>query len=133
MDINVTLEGGKKVATKIGDHLIVTDQPTKYGGDDSAPAPFDLFLASIATCAGFFVKSYCDSKGIDASGIDLVMQPQVDEKTKQVTGFVTIIRVPPSVPEKVHSALQRAAKQCTVKKTINAHPEFIVETEVRPA
>lgn len=131
MEINVTLEDGKRVATRIGNHAIVTDQPTKYGGHDSAPAPFDLFLASIATCAGFFVKSYCDSKGIDASGIDLVMTPQVDEKTKQVTGFVTTINVPPSLPEKVHSALQRAAQQCTVKKTINAHPEFSVETVVR--
>lgn len=131
MEINVKLEGGKRVATTIGDHTIVTDQPTKYGGDNSAPAPYDLFLASIATCAGFFVKSYCDSKGIDASGIDLVFRPKVDEKTKQVTGFVTIIRVPKSVPEKVHGALQRAAQQCAVKKTIKIGPEFVVETEVR--
>jgi ribosomal protein S12 methylthiotransferase accessory factor len=131
VDIKVTLEDGKQVATQIGAHRIVTDQPTKYGGQDVAPAPFDLFLASIATCAGFFVKSYCDNKGIDASGIDLVMTPQVDEKTKQITGFVTTINVPPSLPEKVHNALQRAAQQCTVKKTINAHPAFTVQTVVR--
>ena len=131
MEIKVTLEDGKKVATQIGAHRIVTDQPTKYGGQDSAPAPFDLFLASIATCAGFFVKSYCDNKGIDADGIDLLMTTQVDEKTKQVTGFVTTITVPPSLPEKVHSALQRAVQQCTVKKTIDAQPAFTVETLVR--
>jgi ribosomal protein S12 methylthiotransferase accessory factor len=133
MEISVTLEEGKKVATRIGSHTIVTDQPTKYGGADSAPAPYDLFLASIATCAGFFVKSYCDNKGVDSAGIDLVFKPQVDEKTKQVTGFITVIRVPPSVPETMHSALQRAAQQCAVKKTIKNQPEFIVETQVREA
>ena len=57
MEIKVTLEGGKRVSTRIGDHLIMTDQPAKHGGGDEAPAPYDLFLASIGTCAGFYVQS----------------------------------------------------------------------------
>ena len=65
MELKITFGDGKKVSTQIGEHVITTDQPTKYGGVDSAPAPYDLFLASIATCAGFFVKSYCDNKGIE--------------------------------------------------------------------
>ena len=65
------LEGGKRVATRVGDHLIMTDQPVKYGGEDSAPAPYDLFVASIATCAGFYVQSYCENKGIDLSLIHI--------------------------------------------------------------
>ncbi len=128
MELKVTLEGGKKVATKVGNHVITTDQPTKYGGDDSAPAPFDLFIASIATCAGFFIKSYCDNKGIDATGIELSMTPTVDEKTKQVNGFVTKIHIPDSLPQELHAPLRRAAEQCTVKKAIKNQPAFLVET-----
>ena len=131
MELKITFGDGKKVSTQIGEHVITTDQPTKYGGVDSAPAPYDLFLASIATCAGFFVKSYCDNKGIDAAGIDLTMTTRQDPKTKKVTGFVTTIHLPPSVPAEAHAALRRAAAQCAVKKTIMAQPEFIVETEVR--
>jgi ribosomal protein S12 methylthiotransferase accessory factor len=126
--MKVTFEGGKKIATRVGDHLIMTDQPTRYGGEDSAPAPYDLFMASIGTCAGFFVKSYCDNKGIDTSEIAITMRPTVDAKTQQIDGFVTTIAVPDDMPEKVRKALCRAAEQCAVKKTIRLQPTFVVET-----
>lgn len=131
MELKITLGDGKKVSTQIAGHVITTDQPSKYGGDDSAPSPYDLFLASIATCAGFFVQSYCNNKGIDSTGIDLTMTTRQDPKTKKVIGFVTTIHLPPSVPAEAHAALRRAAAQCTVKKTIMGQPEFIVETAVR--
>ena len=133
MELKVTLEGGKKVATKIGNHVIMTDQPSKYGGEDSAPAPFDLFVASIGTCAGFFIKSYCDNKGIDATGIEITMTPTVDAKTKQVTGFETKIHIPDSLPPEVHAPLRRAAEQCTVKKTIKNQPAFVIDTVTMPS
>jgi len=43
---------GKKVFADYGGFTIETDQAVKAGGDGSAPAPFNLFLASLGTCAG---------------------------------------------------------------------------------
>ena len=128
MELKVTLEGGKRVATQVGTHRIVTDQSVKHGGEDSAPAPFDLFLASIATCVGFYIQSYCESKSIDTAGIEISLRTVRDPKTKQVTSFVTTIRVPPELPQKLYPTLKKVAEQCAVKKTIKAHPEFVVET-----
>ena len=127
MELKVTLEGNKKVSTHIGDHLIMTDQPEKNGGSNIAPAPYDLFLASIATCAGFYVQSYCDNKNIDSSGIEITLKVKRDEK-KAINGFVTTIHVPEEIPEKLHSVLKKVASQCAVKKTIMNNPDFIVET-----
>ena len=90
MELKVTLEGNKKLSTHIGDHLIMTDQPEKSGGSNTAPAPYDLFLASIATCAGFYVQSYCDNKNIDCSGIEITLKAKRDDK-KVINGFVTTI------------------------------------------
>lgn len=131
MELQVTLEGGKRVATQVGGHRIMTDQPIRQGGEDSAPAPFDLFLASIATCAGFYVQSYCDRKGIDTSGIALTLRIRHDPKTKRIIGFVTTIHVPPDLPETLHATLEKVAQQCAVKKTIMNNPEFVVETVSR--
>jgi ribosomal protein S12 methylthiotransferase accessory factor len=131
MEFKVTLEGGKRVATRIGNHLIMTDQPKKHGGGDSAPAPYDLFVASIATCAGFYVQSYCDNKGIDSSGIEITLSTRRDPKSKQINGFVTTIHVPKELPEKLYPALKRVAEQCAVTKTILNNPEFVVETVSR--
>lgn len=128
MEFEVTLEGDKRVATRIGDHLIMTDQPVKQGGGNSAPAPYDLFIASIGTCAGFYIQSYCSSKGIDASGIRITLALKRDDKTKKVNGFVTRIHVPQDFPENLRPVLQKVAQQCAVKKTIMNNPEFVVET-----
>lgn len=131
MEVKVKLEGGRRVSTQIGDHLIMTDQPLKHGGTDSAPAPYDLFVASIGTCAGFYVQSYCESKGIDSSGIDITLHLKRDPETKKVSGFVTTIHIPEGLSEKLHSALKKVAEQCAVTKTIMNNPEFIVETTRR--
>ncbi|MEJ1354174.1 MAG: OsmC family protein [Candidatus Sedimenticola sp. (ex Thyasira tokunagai)] len=128
MEIKVTLKGGKRVETQIGDHTIMTDQPVKSGGDNAAPAPYDLFLASIGTCAGFYVQAYCDSKGIDSSEIDITLSMRRDPATKHINGFVTTIHLPPDLPQKLHAVLKKVAQQCAVKKTIMSNPEFIVET-----
>ena len=109
----------------------MTDQPVKQGGGDSAPAPYDLFVASIGTCAGFFVQSYCENRGIDSSGIELTLTAKRDPKTKKISGFVTTIQVPPELPAMRHAALKRAAEQCTVKRTIMNDPAFVVETVIR--
>ncbi len=130
MELKVTLEGNKKVSTQVGDHLIMTDQPEKLGGTGTAPAPYDLFLASIATCAGFYVQSYCDNKNIDTSGIEITLSVKRDEK-KAINGFITTIHVPDTLPEKLHGVLRKVAAQCAVKKTIMNNPEFIVETVKR--
>lgn len=128
MELKVKLLGEKKVSTQIRDHVIETDQPIKGGGADSAPAPFDLFLASIVTCVGFYVQSYCQSKGFDTDGIEISMTTRRDPKTKGITGFRTRIALPAHLPDKLDAALQRVAEQCAVKKTIRAVPDFIVET-----
>ena len=127
MELKVNLEGGKRVSTHIGDHLIMTDQPEKNGGTNEAPAPYDLFLASIATCAGFYIQSYCDNKNIDSTGIEITLNVTRDEK-QSINGFITTIHVPEDIPEKYHNTLKKVAAQCAVKKTIMNNPQFVVET-----
>ena len=51
----VTFPGGKRVDAEYDGFTIKTDQSPKGGGEGSAPQPFDLFLASIATCAGSWI------------------------------------------------------------------------------
>ncbi|MCX6302628.1 MAG: hypothetical protein NTW82_10635 [Bacteroidia bacterium] len=59
--MEITFEGGKVVTAHTQGHSIKTDQPVDNGGSNSAPSPYDLFLASIGTCAGVYVKSFCDN------------------------------------------------------------------------
>lgn len=124
-EILVTLPGGRRVDAHLGPHLIRTDQPVANGGEDTAPSPFQLFLAAVGTCAGIFVQGFCAKRGIPTEGIRIVERPHVDAEGTLV-GVDLDIEVPPSFPEKYREALVRVADQCSVKRAIEARPRFEV-------
>ncbi len=130
MEMTVTFPGGSRVDAQFGNHVIRTDQPVRAGGSDSAPAPFGVFLASIATCAGVYVLGFCNQRGLPTEGIKLVQRLEVDRATGLVAKIGIDIQVPPGFPEKYHEALVRAASQCAVKKHLEHPPSFDVRTVV---
>ena len=128
MDMEITFPGGKRVQAAYKGRVIMTDQPPKAGGDGSAPEPFDLFLASMGTCAGIYVLGFCQKRDIPHDGISLSQSWEREEKTNRLSGVRISIEVPADFPDKYHKALIRAASQCSVKKTLENPPEFVVET-----
>ena len=126
----VSFPGGKRVDASFGGFKVETDQSEKNGGAGAAPEPFELFLASLATCAGIYVLGFCQKRDIPTDGVRLVQQLERDAEGKILT--ITIrIEVPPAFPEKYHEALVRVAAKCAVKKTIESPPQFVIETVVR--
>src|SRR5512142_3231820 len=105
----VTLPGGKRVDTQIGKHVIRTDQPAAGGGEDSAPAPFDLFLASIGTCAGIYVAGFCHKRELPTEGIRIVQRNHYGADGSTLVRVELDVVVPPGFPEKYLDALVRVA------------------------
>src|SRR5512132_3138058 len=112
-EIIVRLTGGRRVEAQLGEHRVVTDQPRENGGEDSAPSPFQLFLASIGTCAGIFVQGFCAKRGISSEGIRIRERTRYDDEGTLVAVDLDI-EVPASFPEKYREALVRVADQCSV-------------------
>jgi len=126
--MTVSFPGGKRVNASYEGFEIATDQDTDSGGDGSAPEPFDYFLASLATCAGIYVLGFCQKRDIPYDGISLKQSWEREEKTNRLAAVHISIEVPSGFPDKYHNALVRAASQCSVKKTLESPPDFIVET-----
>ena len=124
MDMEVYFPGNKKVHARYRDMVIETDQPVKSGGDGTAPAPFDLFLASIGTCAGFYVLSFLEHRGLSAEEAGITLRQERDPETKMVSKISLEIRLPGDFPEKYREAVIRAAEQCTVKRHLDNPPDF---------
>jgi len=134
MEIIVTFPGGKKVNAEINGMIIKTDQPVKDGGEGTAPSPFIHFLASLGTCAGIYVLSFCQERNIPTE--NLTLSQRVEHKKKedgktQLDKIIITINVPKDFPAKYHNALIKVADQCTVKKTILHPPSFEIKTLVR--
>jgi putative redox protein len=124
MDIELEFPGGKRVDARMGAYLVRTDQPVSGGGEDSAPAPYELFLASLATCAGIYALGFCQARGLSTEGLGLSQKHEFDAKTGRVTKVMMELRLPPGFPETHRAAIMRAVDNCKVKKTLADAPVF---------
>lgn len=124
--LEVSFPGGKKVAAHYRGFDILTDQPASAGGENSAPAPFELFLASLATCAGYFVLTFCQQREIPTEGIRLMQRWRRDQQSHMIDRMILEIQLPASFPEKYRSAVVRAADLCTVKRHLQNPPDIEV-------
>ena len=133
MDIRITFPGGKRIDAHMGAHTLRTDQPVAQGGEDSAPAPFDLFLASLGTCAGIYVAGFCQARGLSTQGIELVQHNEFVPETHLLTSVAMELTLPAEFPEKYLPAVVRAAEGCKVKKTLAAPPPVTVVAKIAAA
>ena len=131
-EITITLPGGRRVDAQVGDHTIHTDQPVANGGTDTAPSPFDLFLASLGTCAGIFVQGFCAARGIPVDGVRIVERPSFDE-AGTLRKVELELFLPPGFPEKYRAALVTVIAQCSVKRAIAAQPTIDVHATQAPS
>jgi len=122
---------GYKVDAEYKGFLLRTDQPVGDGGEGSAPAPFDLFLASLGTCAGYYVLAFCRGRGIPADGINLRMTTARDPRSRLINKISIAIQLPSDFPEKYKTAVVRAAESCTVKAHLLHPPEIEVLATAR--
>ncbi len=129
MSIRVRFPGGRRVDADFGFQVVHTDQSPAGGGEGSAPEPFQLFLASLATCAGVYVLGFCRARGLSTEGISLVQHQRFDSLTRRLQRVEIEILLPPTFPEKYRAALVQAASACAVKKVLAAPPDI----EVRAA
>lgn len=122
--------GNKKVKALYRGIEIETDQSVVNGGEGSAPEPFTLFLASIGTCAGFYVYAFCQARNIPVDNIRIVQRHEKKEGGKGIGKIFLTIEVPDTFPEKYLSALIRSADLCAVKKHIVDAPAFEIATVI---
>ncbi len=124
--MKIILGENHKVDAEYRGFTIKTDQPVKVGGDATAPSPFDLFLASIGTCAGYYVQAFCRQRKISTEGIHLEQVMHVDQATRMIGEIEVKIYLPDDFPEQHKASVVKAAEACAVKKHISNAPEFTV-------
>lgn len=127
MEIKVNFLDKLRLEAKFDDFTVIADQPIRYKGDGSAPGPFDYFLASSALCAAYFVKLYCNTRNIPTENIRLSQNNIVDPENRYQQIFKIQVELPEDISEKDRQGILRSIDRCTVKKVVQAGPEFVIE------
>ena len=127
MEIKVNFLDKLRLEAKFDDFTVIADQPIRYKGDGSAPGPFDYFLASSALCAAYFVKLYCVTRNIPTENIRLSQNNIVDPENRYQQIFKIQVELPPDIKEIDRQGILRSIERCTVKKVVQAGPDFVIE------
>ena len=126
--MKIYFAGKKKVYADFNGYTVQTDQGIQSGGEADFPEPFQLFLASLGTCAGIFVKGFCDQRGIPTDHIYLTQEHQFNHEKRMLGKIDIVIYIPAGFPEKYEPALVQTASLCTVKRHLKEEIEITVST-----
>jgi putative redox protein len=126
--MEITFDGKKVITAHSKEYIIKTDQPADSGGENSAPSPFELYLASIGTCAGVYIKSFCDNRNIPADNIKIIQKTEFSNETGLPVNITLDIKLPADFPEKYRASVINVAELCKVKKSIANPPVFKIIT-----
>jgi len=121
--------GGKKVDVNTGTFDIKTDQSRENGGEETAPEPFALFLASMVSCAGIYAKSFCITRDIPTDSMRLTQDIVRNQTTRVIESVNMVLHVDSDFPEKYDKAVIKAMNGCTVKKQLRDDIEFSVSIQ----
>jgi len=122
--MEITFPGGVQVSAQFNGFEVTTDQPERNGGQNSAPSPFDFFLASLGSCAGFFALRFCQQRELSTDGLRLQLTVKHNAESKRLDRVEITMQLPKDFPEKYRSAIIRATDQCAVKKALLDAPEI---------
>ena len=127
MEMEIIYPGGKRVNALYKGFTIETDQSEEYGGEGSAPEPFDLFLASIGTCVGVNMLVFCQKRNIPTEKLKTILHFFRNRETRLIEKVAIEVTIPDEFPEKYKDALVRTAELCAVKKHLHNPPEFEIQ------
>ena len=129
-EMKVTFPGGLRVDAAYKGFTIKTDQPIHDGGEGTAPSPFDLFLASLGTCAGYYVLAFCRQRGIPTENASVEMKMTKSAGSRTIEKISIEIQLPLEFPEKYKTAIIKSADTCTVKAHIAKPPLFEITAKI---
>lgn len=124
--VSVTHQGGDKFEIAVRGHRITVDQPETMGGEDTAPTPTELFVASLASCSAFYARRYLSRHDLPVEGLRVETTYEMGTKPSRVSMFDVKVHLPAGVPEERHKALLAMINHCTVHSTLTHEPEVTI-------
>jgi putative redox protein len=128
--MSVRYRGGERYDIAVRGHTLTVDQPADSGGDDAAPTPTELFVASLASCVAFYAGRYLARHGIAREGLSVNATYQMAaDRPARVSSVDLTVWVPDTLPAERRPALQKVVEHCTVHNSLATPPTVHIGLE----
>jgi putative redox protein len=107
--------------------VLAVDQPVDAGGEDTAPTPTELFVASLTACVAFYARRYLHRHHLDTAALAVDAPFQLADKPARVDRIIITIQLGADIPAERRDALLAVARHCTIHNSIAIAPEISID------
>ncbi|SFK45690.1 OsmC family protein [Streptomyces pini] len=126
--VSVALSGGDAYQVSVRGHEFTVDQPPEAGGEGLGPTPVDLFVASLASCVGFYAGRYLARHGLPREGLRVETEYEMADGRPARVGEVRLrLVLPRDIGETRTRALAAVVDHCTVHNSLRQPPRVDIE------
>lgn len=113
---------------KLGNHSFMADEPTKFGGNDLGPSPYEYLAGALAACKSMTVQMYARRKEWNVENVtvhvDHSRQHAIDcehseNQAAKIDTFHCQISLEGDLTQEQKSRLLEIADRCPVHKTLS--------------
>jgi len=130
--VEITVEhlGAVQFEIRARGHSIVSDQPAASGGFDEGMTPPELLLASLGSCAGYYVAQYLRKNKLATEGTRVrVTCDKVKEPVARMTNFAIYVEAPIELSKEHRRGVEEAVEHCLVHNTLLHTPKISLKVE----
>ena len=125
--VRVDYEAGDRFRIAVRQHTITVDQPASEGGEDAAPTPTELFIASLASCVAFYARRFAARHDIPTDGLAVTAEFSMASHPARVGAITLQLHVRAELSPEQQASLLAVASHCTVHGTLMRPPEVRLE------
>jgi uncharacterized OsmC-like protein len=113
-------------------HRLMVDQQSR-DGDEAGPSPVELFVASVAACAGYYAERFLRRHEQPYQGLRVDCEWTMRAGDPARVGRIGMRITPPAfVPHELREPLRAAIDRCTVHNSLRQPPQVTLELATMP-
>jgi uncharacterized OsmC-like protein len=125
--VRVDYESGDRFRIAVRQHTVTVDQPASDGGEDTAPTPTELFIASLASCVAFYARRFAARHGIPTDELAVTAEFSMASHPARVGEITLQLHIPVELSPEQQASLLAVTSHCTVHSTLMQPPEVRIE------
>lgn len=131
MEVTIEHLGGVQFEVKARQHRIVCDQPVENGGFDEGMTPPELLLASLGSCAGFYLAQYLKKHHLATEGTVVRISAKKAVNPPRLNDFRIEVEIPSAIGDQHSAGIDEAVRHCLIHNTLLNPPS--ISLEIKPA
>ena len=121
---------------KVGNHYMIADEPTSYGGNDFGPSPYELVSAGLSACTAMTIQMYVKRKNWDLHNVEVHTSyskshaedcENCENDSAKIDTFNREIKLEGILDDKQIQRILQIADKCPVHKTLHSETQVITK------